>query len=128
MEQTKEFIDYLKEPPKKIVTRRHAKHAGFESQFDNPYYLITWALEGKKEVTIRIDGPDYYDQKRHRAIDNYSLKGLQFKSYVFYGLIPRKKVMLINSLTPDIKEFLLKRGKGLVKDGDIGFADLKKYI
>jgi len=128
MSENQAFVEYIKAMPKSIKKHRHRKYESFPSEFDNPYYLITWKEGNKTAITIRMDAADYYSLSRGRKEGEYALTGLTFITYSWYGWRTHKNNIPIDSLTLDVYNMLHKRGRDLLYKGGMGLPELNTLV
>lgn len=123
------FIDCISKVPHNVSVHRFYKHGEhYQSDFDHNYYLITWKYDAKNKITIRMDGPDFYDQKHGHSLDKFELTSLFFTTYTWYGLRSTQRNVLIKSLSNETHLALRNRGKEIVYKGSITLDSLSDYL
>lgn len=128
MSENQAFVEYIQGVPKSIKKHRHRKYDSFPSEFDNPYYLITWKEGHKTAITIRMDAATYWALSKGDRVGEYSLTGLTFITYSWYGWRTKKNNIPIDSLTSDVYNMIHKRGRDLLCKGGMGLKELNTLL
>lgn len=108
------------------IKRKHHKEHSFESHKDFSYYLITWKINNRKKVTIRINGPTRHEIDWNRKI--FSLIYIEFITYKFYGFIPFYDRIDASGMAVSLKKDILDRAMRFVNGTGLDLTDLNEYI
>ena len=108
------------------IKRKHYKEHSFETSSDYTYYLITWKINNRKKVTIRINGPTRHEITWNRT--TFSLIYIEFITYKFYGLIPFYDRIDASGMATSVKKDIFDRAMRFANGTGLDLTDLNEYI